>query len=187
MKLITGLGNPGDKYEGTRHNVGFLFLDTLREKFLYQKEISTTDWKKEKMFSSEISLLKEGNKVLAMLQKPLTYMNRSGEAVAKIVSKHEITDLSSNFILIHDDLDIPLGKFKIQTGKSPFGHNGVKSVEERLGFVDFKRVRIGVDARIDKNIPGEDYVLGKFTKTEKELVEEVIQEAIKGVLADILI
>lgn len=187
MKLITGLGNPGDKYEGIRHNVGFLFLDALREKFLYQKEISTTDWKKEKMFSSKICLLKEGSKVLAMLQKPLTYMNRSGEAVAKIVSKHEITDLSTDFILVHDDLDIPLGKFKIQTGKSPFGHNGIRSVEKRLGFVDFKRVRIGVEARKNKNVPGEDYVLGKFTKKEKKLVEEVIQDAIKGILADILI
>jgi PTH1 family peptidyl-tRNA hydrolase len=187
MKLITGLGNPGNKYEGTRHNVGFLFLDTLREKFFYQKEISTTDWKKEEMFFSKICLLKEGNRVLAMLQKPLIYMNRSGEAVAKMVSKHEITDLSNNFILVHDDLDIPLGKFKIQTGKSPVGHNGVKNVEERLGLVDFKRVRIGVEARKNKNILGEDYVLGKFTKTERELIEEVIQDAIRGVLADILI
>jgi PTH1 family peptidyl-tRNA hydrolase len=139
------------------------------------------------MFFSKICLLKEGNRVLAMLQKPLIYMNRSGEAVAKMVSKHEITDLSNNFILVHDDLDIPLGKFKIQTGKSPVGHNGVKNVEERLGLVDFKRVRIGVEARKNKNILGEDYVLGKFTKTERELIEEVIQDAIRGVLADILI
>jgi peptidyl-tRNA hydrolase, PTH1 family len=186
MKLITGLGNPGEKFEGTRHNVGFIFLDALREKFLYQKEISTTDWKKEKAFSSEICLLKEGNKVLAMLEKPLTYMNRAGEAVAKIVKKHEVSDLSNNFILIHDDLDIPLGKFKIQSGKSPLGHNGVKNVEERLGIVDFKRVRIGVEARKNKNIPGEDYVLKKFLDSEREIIDEVIQEAIQGVLADVL-
>ena len=114
-------------------------------------------------------------------------MNRSGEAVSKIVKKYEIKDLGNNFILIHDDLDIPLGKFKIQLGKSPFGHNGVKNVEERLATVDFKRVRIGVEARENKNIPGEDYVLTKFTDTEREIIDEVIQEAIQGVLADVLI
>lgn len=187
MKLITGLGNPGEKYLKTRHNVGFLFLEALREKFLYQKGISTTEWKKEDMFNSEICFLKEGTKVLAMLQKPLTYMNRSGEAVAKVVKKYEIEDIFDDFILIHDDLDIPLGRFKIQIGKSPLGHNGVKNVEERLGITEFRRVRIGVEARENSNIPGEDYVLTKFTKDEREVVDEVIQNAIHGVLADILI
>jgi len=187
MKLITGLGNPGDKYLETRHNVGFLFLDALREKFLYRKEISTTEWKKEDMFSSEISFLKEGARIVAMLQKPLTFMNKSGEAVSKVVKKYEVDDLRENFILVHDDLDIPLGKFKIQCGKSPLGHNGVKSVEDRLGITDFKRVRIGVEARENKNIPGEDYVLGKFTEAERDIIDEVIEDAIKGVLADILI
>jgi peptidyl-tRNA hydrolase, PTH1 family len=187
MKLITGLGNPKEKYLDTRHNVGFLFLDALREKFLYQKDISVSDWKKEKMFSSHICLLKEGSRVLAMLQKPFTYMNRSGEAVAKLVKKQNIGDLGNDFLLIHDDLDIPLGRFKIQVGKSPLGHNGVRSVEERLGVVNFKRVRIGIEARENENIPGDDYVLTKFTDTEREIVDEVIQDAIRGVLADILI
>jgi PTH1 family peptidyl-tRNA hydrolase len=187
MKLITGLGNPGEKYSNTRHNVGFLFLDALREMFLYQKDISATDWKKEKIFSSELAFLKEGSRVIATMQKPSTYMNRSGEAVAKLIKKYEIVDLADNFILVHDDLDIPLGKFKIQRGKSPLGHNGVKSVEDRVGLVDFKRVRIGVEARENRNIPGEDYVLTKFSKDEREIIDEVIQEAIKGVLADILI
>jgi len=187
MKLITGLGNPGEKYSETRHNVGFLFLDTLREKFLYQRDISATDWKKEKAFSSEICFLKEGSKVLAMLQKPLTYMNRSGEAVSKIIRKYEIGNLSDDFILVHDDLDIPLGKFKIQKGKSPFGHNGVRSVEERLKENEFKRVRIGIEGRDNMNIPGEDYVLMRFTSSEKEILDEVVQDAVRGILADILI
>lgn len=186
MKLITGLGNPDEKYLETRHNVGFLFLDILREKFNYEKDISPTDWKKEDMFFSEISFLKKGTKVLAMLQKPQTYMNRSGEAVAKVVDKYEVGDLNRDFLLIHDDLDIPLGRFKIQMGKSPIGHNGVKNVEERLGTVDFKRVRIGVDARENANIPGEDYVLSKFDEYEKEIIDEVIQDAIKEILGDTL-
>lgn len=185
MKLITGLGNPDEKYLDTRHNVGFLLLDAIREKYHYDKEILSTEWKKEDLFSSEICFLKEGSKVLAMLQKPLTYMNRSGEAVAKIVKKFDIGQLDENFILIHDDLDIPLGRYKIQMGKSPFGHNGVKNVEERLGTVDFKRVRIGVEARENKNIPGEDYVLSKFDDYEREIIDEVIQDAMNEILGDI--
>ena len=113
-------------------------------------------------------------------------MNKSGEAVAKMIKKFEIGDVDKTLILIHDDLDLPLGKFKIQVGKSPQGHNGVKNVEDRLGTSDFKRVRIGVEARENKNIPGEDYVLMKFPKEEKEIIDEVIQDAIQGILADIL-
>lgn len=186
MKLITGLGNPEEKYSETRHNAGFLFLDSLREKFLYQKDISATEWKKEDTFKSELSFLKNGSQVIAIIQKPQTYMNRSGEAVAKLVKKYEIEDLQNNLILVHDDLDIPLGRFKIQAGKSPLGHNGVKDVEDRLGTNEFKRVRIGVEARTNKNISGEDYVLMKFTKEERVILDEVIQDAISGVLADIL-
>ena len=187
MKLITGLGNPEKKYLQTRHNAGFLFLDALREKFLYQKDIYATDWYKEDMFVSELCLLKRGSSIVAVLQKPLTYMNKSGDAVSKIIKKYEIGDLKNNFILIHDDLDIKLGNFKIQSGKSPLGHNGVKSVEERLKNVDFKRVRIGVEARDDKNIPGEDYVLMKFSKEERNILDEVIEDSIRGILADILL
>ena len=187
MKLITGLGNPEEKYLETRHNVGFVFLDALKEKFLYQKDISTSDWNREDMFNSQLCFLREGSRIIAILQKPLTYMNKSGEAVAKLIKKYEIENIENNFILVHDDLDIPLGKFKIQQGKSPFGHNGVKNVEERVGDCNFKRVRIGVEARNERKIPGEEYVLMKLPKEEKEVVDEVIQEAIQGVLADILL
>ncbi len=187
MKLITGLGNPEKKYLETRHNVGFLFVDALREKFLYQKGLNITEWEEDDMFNSELCFLKEGSKVVAIFQKPLTYMNKSGEAVAKILRKFDIEDLDRNFILIHDDLDIPLGKFKIQLGKSPQGHNGVKNVEDRVGSTEFKRVRIGVEAREDKNIPGEDYVLMKFSEDEREIIDEVIQTSIQGILADILL
>jgi PTH1 family peptidyl-tRNA hydrolase len=187
MKLITGLGNPGKEYLQTRHNVGFLFLDELREKFLYQKGVYATDWKKEDMFSSELCFLKNESKIVAILQKPLTYMNKSGEAVSKLVKKYEVGELENNFILVHDDLDLRLGSFKIQVGKAPEGHKGVRSVEERLGDIKFKRVRIGVEARTDKNISGEEYVLMKFEEEERLIVDEAIQDAIKGVLADILL
>lgn len=186
MKLIVGLGNPEERYNDTRHNVGFIFLDLLREKFMYQKNISVSDWDKEDMFNSYLSFVKDGSRVLAILQKPLTYMNRSGEAVAKLFSKYEIGDVSENLILVHDDLDIKLGAFKIQVGKSPVGHNGVKNVEDRIGTTEFKRVRVGIENRENKNIPGEDYVLMKFTKEEKEILDEVLEDSIRSILSEIL-
>jgi peptidyl-tRNA hydrolase, PTH1 family len=187
MKLIVGLGNPGEKYHNTRHNAGFLFLDALREKFLWQKDYDITDWNKEKLFNSELSFLKQGSRIVAILQKPLTYMNRSGDVVAKITKKFDIEEIREDLILVHDDLDLPLGKFKIQVGKAPLGHNGVRNVEERLGTTQFKRIRIGVENRGGMDIAGEDYVLLKFLKSEREIVDEVIQEAISGILSDILI
>lgn len=186
MKLITGLGNPGKKYEKTRHNTGFLFLDALREKFLFQKEYRVTEWEEEKTFMSELSFLKKGSQVIAIFQKPLTYMNNSGRAVGKISKKFDI-DTTNDFILIHDDLDLPLGKYKIQNGKSPQGHNGVKDVEDVLRSVDFQRLRIGIESREDKRIPGEAFVLMKFSADEMLLLEEILQEALSTILGEIIL
>lgn len=186
MKLITGLGNPEKEYINTRHNAGFVFVDALREKFLYQDTLYPTDWKVEDTFQSEIAFIKSGSKIVAILQKPLTFMNNSGDAVAKLVQKFDI-DIPRDFILVHDDLDISLGEFKIQKGKSPLGHNGVNNVEERLGTKDFKRVRIGIENRENKNISGLDYVLMKFSKEESQTLDEVVEEAIRGILSDIIL
>lgn len=187
MKLIVGLGNPGEKYHSSRHNVGFLFLDALREKLLWQGDYSVTDWKEEKTFNSKLCLLKKGSEVIAILQKPLTYMNRSGDAVAKVVKKFDVEEFGENLILIHDDLDLPLGKFKIQVEKAPLSHNGVRSVEERVGTKEFKRIRIGIENRGGVDIAGEDYVLMRFLDSEKEIVDEIIQEAVSIILPDMLV
>ncbi len=186
MKLIVGLGNPGKEYSSSRHNAGFMFLEALKDKFLYQKDIYATEWRVEDTFKAEISFVKRGSTIVAVLLKPLTFMNKSGDAVSKIIKKMEIEDISEDMILVHDDLDITLGEFKIQVGKSPNGHNGVKSVEDRLGTNNFKRVRIGVDNRKDKNIKGEDYVLMKFDKEEKIALDESIQQAVQSILIDII-
>lgn len=186
MKLITGLGNPGKEYTNTRHNVGFMFVDLLREKFLYQNTLYATDWKTEDTFLSDIAFIKNGSRIIAILQKPLTYMNNSGDAVSQIVSKFDI-DITREFTLAHDDLDIKLGEFKIQQGKSPLGHNGVKDIEEELNQKEFKRVRIGIENRENKNIRGEDYVLMKFNKEEGLILDEVLEEAAKGILSDIIL
>jgi len=187
MKLITGLGNPGKKYQKNRHNVGFLVLDRLRERFLFQKNYNVTDWEEEKTFMSEMSFLKQGSKVIAILQKPLTYMNNSGQAVSKVIKKYDIEKLEENFILIHDDLDIPFGKYKIQKSKSPKGHNGVADVESLLQTTKFQRVRVGIESRIEKNIPGEDFVLMNFTKDEQIVLDEVIDDVVNTILPEILL
>jgi len=185
MKLVIGLGNPGKTYEDTRHNAGFIFLDALREKFLYQNTIFATDWRQEDTFQSEIAFVKNGSKILAILQKPQTFMNNSGIAVEKIIKKFDI-DIE-DITLVHDDLDIKLGEFKIQHGKSPVGHNGVTSVESALKTKEFKRVRLGVENRENTNIPGMDYVLKKFTKKEREIFDETVESAIQGILSDIIL
>lgn len=185
MKLITGLGNPGKEYENTRHNAGFLFADALREKFLYQNTLIATDWRMENTFQSEIAFIKNGSKIVAILQKPQTFMNNSGIAVEKLMKKFDI--MTEDLTLVHDELDIKLGDFKIQFGKSPLGHNGVLSVESALKTKEFRRVRLGVDNREEKNIPGMDYVLGKFKKEERELFDEEIESAIQGILSDIIL
>lgn len=187
MKLITGLGNPGKKYQKSRHNVGFLVLDRLRERFLFQKNYNVTDWEEEKTFMSEMAFLKQGSRVIAILQKPLTYMNNSGQAVSKVVKKYGIEKLEENFILIHDDLDIPFGKYKIQKSKSPKGHNGVADVESLLQTTKFQRVRVGIESRIEKNIPGEDFVLMNFTKDEQIVLDEVIDDVVNTILPEILL
>lgn len=187
MKLIVGLGNPEKKYINTRHNAGFLFLDRVQEKFLYMGDIYATEWREETTFNSLLSFIKKGSTILAILQKPLTYMNNSGAMVSKVIEKYEVGSPSENLILIHDDLDLKLGKFKIQQGKSPLGHNGVKSVEQKVGTTDFQRVRIGIENRYDTKIPGEDYVLMNFTKEERIILDETLEEATKSLLAEILL
>lgn len=186
MKLIIGLGNPGTKYKKTRHNTGFLLVEELREKFLFQKEYTVTEWEEEKTFMSELAFLKKGSKIVAILQKPLTFMNNSGLAVAKIVKKYDI-DVEKDLILVHDDLDIQIGKYKMQFGRAPLGHNGVKDVEDRLKTKDFARVRIGIESRVDNCIPGEDFVLMKFTEDEQMVINEIIDDSVNALLPEILL
>ena len=187
MKLITGLGNPGKKYLKSRHNTGFLFLDMLREKFLFQKHFTITEWEEEKTFMSELCFLKKGSQIVAILQKPMTFMNNSGIAVSKVVKKYDIKDTKDDFLLVHDDLDLKLGKYKIQLGKSPVGHNGVKDVEDKLKNSNFKRVRIGIESRLNKCIQGEDFVLMNFTEDEILVLNEVLEDVSKAVLPEILL
>ena len=161
---IVGLGNPGEKYEKNRHNAGFIFLDTIA------KDLS---WSMDKYTDSLI--VKEQSFILA---KPQTFMNSSGEAVRKFVDFYAIDPMQ--LYVVHDDLDIKLGEYKIQRGVGPKLHNGVNSIEEHVHNNQFWRIRIGVDNRTsEKRIPGDIYSLQDFTKQELEMVEKVNKAIIK--------
>jgi peptidyl-tRNA hydrolase, PTH1 family len=167
MRLLVGLGNPGTKYEKTRHNVGFLVVDAIASK-------SNGAWETENKFNSSLFTV-NGSLLLA---KPQTFMNSSGEAVKKIVNFYKIDP--HDIYVIHDDLDITLGNYKIQLGKGPELHYGVKSIEEELGTKNFWRVRIGIDNRNPENrIHGETYTLQNFTDDEEKELVRVINEVQK--------
>lgn len=178
MYLVVGLGNPGTKYEDTRHNAGFFFVDRMSEFLGWDSYYDVTDWEEVgKMY--EIRYARAAGVEKVMFVKPLTFMNASGTAVRSIVRERKIK-LADEFVLAHDDLDVPLGKYKIQTGVSPKEHNGVLSVERALSRRNFTRVRIGVDARgDDRSVPGEEYVLEKMTKEDLEKMDEAVADAVK--------
>lgn len=190
MRLLVGLGNPGERYEKTRHNVGFLILDELKNKITNdQLSIINQDnnFQYKKDLKSEILNLKS-----ILLAKPQTFMNDSGVAVSKILNFYSLTP--SDLYVVHDDLDIELGEYKIQFGKGPKVHNGVNSIEEHLGTHDFWRVRIGIENRhleiqnpntkIQKT-KGQEYVLQKFAGDEFATLQKVITVATKELLIKI--
>jgi peptidyl-tRNA hydrolase, PTH1 family len=162
MKIIVGLGNPGVEYVHTRHNAGILLVDRLSEKMK-----SDYGWRRHKeafvFETTEVILAKTAGR----------FMNESGIWIRELIKNTNNPELT----LVHDDLDIKLGEYKIQNGIGPKVHNGVESVENALGNKEFTRVRIGVDNRDPENrIPGEQYVLQKFPPEEKKMLEEVLEQ-----------
>ncbi len=169
MKLIVGLGNPGKDYENTRHNCGFKVIDEIA------KELNVTlDKAKFKGIYTKTSY--KGEEVI--LLKPLTYMNSSGESVVEVMNffKIDVEDI----LVIYDDLDMPVGKIRLREDGSAGGHNGMKSIIQHIKTQKFKRIRVGIDK--DQFIPVIDYVLGKFRKDEKVIIEETFNRAAKAAL-----
>lgn len=165
MKCIVGLGNPGNKYEKTRHNVGFMVIDELVKRHHWQ-----LNKKKFKGIYALESLA--GEKVL--LLKPQTYMNLSGESISAIMKYYQIE--LEDLLVIYDDLDLPAGKIRLRTKGGHGGHNGVRNTIDHLGTKDFKRIRIGI-GRPETNIPIMDYVLGNFSKEEEVAVKGSIEKS----------
>jgi len=159
MIIIIGLGNPGEKYKNTRHNVGFMAIDEFTEKNNFD------DFKLEKKSNSLIS---EKNGVL--LAKPQTFMNDSGKSVKQITKNKEFTDL----IVVHDDIDLPVGKIKIIKERGSAGHKGVESIIQNIGNDGIIRFRIGIAGQLKKE--AKNVVLKKFTAEEQKLIDDAIKK-----------
>lgn len=167
MILIVGLGNPGKKYRLTRHNAGFLALEIFQK--VYKDTFS--DWQENKKFQAIISESRD-KKIKLIL--PQTFMNNSGESVAALAKFYKVP--STNIWVVHDDLDLALGKIKIQINHSAAGHNGLKSIIEKLGNQNFGRFRIGIKPLIASPLPGAELVLKDFTAPEKKSLKEVLAQ-----------
>jgi len=175
MKLIIGLGNPGKKYEKTRHNIGFVVVDEVISNFQF------SIFKQFPKFKSQISKGNIKDKKI-IFAKPQTFMNNSGEGVRALIDFYKI-DPENDLIIIHDDKDIPLGTIKIQKDKSAAGHNGIKSIIQHLGTQNFTRVRIGVAPEDPRKIGNTaDFVLKKFGFFEKKKINLGIDKAVEGVI-----
>lgn len=174
MILIVGLGNPGEKYKNTRHNIGFRIIDEFRKKFNFP------DFKSSKKFGAEISdNFFERKKII--LAKPEKFMNNSGLAVKFLTVNYKIP--ATNLWIVHDDIDLSFGKIRISRARGPAGHKGVQSVIGKIGTKNFIRFRIGIRPKhYRKLVCGtEKFVLQKFTKREEKMVKEIIQRTILAV------
>jgi PTH1 family peptidyl-tRNA hydrolase len=167
LRLVVGLGNPGPEYEGTRHNVGFDLVDRLARE-------TGAKWSKEHKFRAKVALLPGG----VVLAKPLTYMNLSGNAVARLLRHHRLGP--SRLLVVYDDTALPVGSLRFRAGGSAGGHNGIKSIIASLGGEAFPRLRLGIGPAP----PGEelvDFVLGRFSPEERVEVEKILEIAAEGV------
>jgi len=173
MKLIVGLGNPGKRYEKTRHNVGFMALDRLAD--LMSTQYTVSDWNLSKKFNVEISGFSLGGEKI-ILAKPMTYMNASGQSVQLIMGFYNI--LPKDLIVVHDDKDIQLGEVKLQHDRGHAGHNGIKSITQCVGSNKYDRLRIGVASSNQRKMQDTSkFVLSKFGIFEKKHLLSSIDEA----------
>lgn len=155
-KLVIGLGNPGKKYDLTRHNVGFLCLDAFAA-------TENGSWTEKKTLKALVCDLRIGQSRI-LLCKPQTYMNNSGESVQAVQNFFKIPNSST--VVVHDELDIPFGQIRTRTGGSAAGHNGIKSLITHIGE-DFGRVRVGIANEFSSQAESADFVLQKFSKSEQ--------------------
>ena len=170
MFIIAGLGNPDKQYEGTRHNVGFDVIDRLADKY----NISV-DARKHRAFVGQGII--EGQKVI--LAKPQTYMNLSGESIRSLVDYYKIAE-EHELIVIYDDINLGVGQLRIREKGSAGGHNGIKNIIACLGTQVFPRIRVGVGEKPSRYDLA-DYVLGHFSKAERELMDEGYDNAVSAV------
>lgn len=167
MKLVVGLGNPGKKYEKTRHNVGFMAIDLFLKKHSILGE-------KEKFLSKVVETNFQGEKVYFI--KPQTYMNLSGNAIHEVVQFYKI-DPVSEILVVYDDKDLPLGKLRYKVKGSSGGHNGMKSIISHIGQ-EFCRLKCGIGSTSGNVI---DFVIGDFQKSEEEVLHSMLEMTVEGI------
>jgi peptidyl-tRNA hydrolase, PTH1 family len=167
IHLIVGLGNPGPKYERTRHNAGFRWLDAIVDR-------KKAAWKKESKFSGWVSKIDEGGRAFWLL-KPATYMNESGRSVAALLRFFRIEP--SAMLVVHDELDLPPGAVKLKLGGGTGGHNGLEDIVAHLDTRDFWRLRIGIGHPGHKDLVA-DYVLHDARREEQELIDPPFERSL---------
>lgn len=193
MKLLIGLGNPGEKYTRTRHNVGFIILDEIQKnlefpKFEFNKKFNALVTEKnivsEKNKPNLLSkIFSASNKEKIILVKPQTFMNNSGESIRAIFDFYKLS--SRNLVVINDDLDILVGKYKVSSDSSARGHNGVQSIIDHIGTQNIKRVKVGVEketGRASRQTPGEQFVLDNFTSDELNKITSLTSQIVSEIL-----
>jgi len=178
MHIIVGLGNPGDKYKLTRHNVGWMVVDKFAEQ-------QNGDWETNKKFNAEICKIDD-----ILLVKPLSFMNFSGKTVQAVLSYYKLlpktlsvvtkkdSDLTQILTVIHDDLDLYFGTYKKSVDSRSAGHNGVQSIIDNLKTKNFNRIRIGINSTSRGQIPADKFVLQKFSDDELATMNKLIPEII---------
>lgn len=167
MKFIIGLGNPGAEYQKNRHNVGFMIIDQLLESMS-----SDAAWQSNSKLKAEVAKIGQ-----IIFIKPQNYMNNSGQVARQVINFYEKTFNSEDVIVIHDDLDIKLGEYKIQLDKGPKAHNGIIDLDKHLGGSNYWHVRVGVDNRAPEmqGMGGADYVLANFMNEELDKLSQTNQ------------
>lgn len=171
MKLIVGLGNPGPKYQLTRHNIGFLLVDSLVEVFGESRS-----YKNE--FKGETAKIKIGGDTVMVL-KPQTFMNLSGESVQPLMAFYNIP--KENLLVVHDEVDIPFGQMRFQKNRGHGGHNGIRNIHQMLGGEDYCRMRVGVDRPPQPGPPVSDWVLQNFSAEEQKMLPDFLSKCCDAV------
>ncbi len=171
--LIIGLGNPGKKYQDSRHNIGFKIID------VFAKEKNFPNFRLSQKFNAFLSEKIWGEKKI-ILVKPKTFMNNSGKAIKSILSFYKL--LPENIFVIHDDIDINFGNIKISQNRGSAGHKGVESIIKEIGTKNFKRLRFGILPQKGKPENIEKFVLEKFTKKEKDIIKKITKKIIEKIL-----
>jgi len=169
VKLIVGLGNPGKEYENTRHNIGFYMLDSY---------LGDVDWK-SKFDGLYYQTMIKGEKVLFL--KPYKYINLSGEVVKKYIDFFKIN--ISDILIIHDDLDLNVGSYRLRQSGRSGGHNGLKNIESHLGTQEYRRLKIGISN--NKEIDTKDYVLGRINNDDKDVFNS-ISKNVNNIIEDFI-